>query len=114
MFRLEKNLMPAAVYFCPFPGEKTLYLVEVEVPPNDPDDPESGFDLELVMTGKGILDPVPLCRVRWDADSRLDQDMENLLDAVEDAVVLPHLSPEAENIIRDYLTDAEGGCGHAE
>ena len=75
---------------------------------DDPVHPESGFELELVMTGHDITDPVPLCHTRCDAGSRLDADMNRLLDAVEDSVILPHLTPEAERMIRDYLADSEG------
>ena len=107
MFRLETDLTPVAVYCCPFPGEKTLYLVEVEVPDNDPVNPDSVFELELIMSDRSIPDPVPLCHTRYDAESRLDADMNHLLNAVGDAVLLPHLSPEAETIIRNYLADAE-------
>ena len=108
MFRLEENLTPVAVYCCPFTGERTLYLVRIEVQDDDPVHPESGFELELVMTGRGMADPVPLCHTRCDTGSRLDKDMNRLLDAVEDSVLLPHLTPEAERMIRDYLADSEG------
>ena len=108
MFRLAANVTPIGVYCCPFPGERSLYLVETEFQDEDSANPEPGYELELVMTSHGLDDPVPLCHTRCDAVTRLDQDMNHLLDAVQDSALRPLLTPEAESIIRDYLADPEG------
>ena len=104
MFRTAPDgLEPVATYFCGFPGEKNLYIVEVAVPGEYSDDNEPLTELDLVMTGRGILDPVPLCHTSLNVDTRLDEDLLHLMDAVEDAASLPHLTPEAKEIIRNYL-----------
>ena len=77
-----------------------LYLVKLE------HETEKWVELELVMTGKGIADPVPLAHTSHIRAARLDKPMQMLYSAVEDAAVLPTLTPEAKGIIREYLGDS--------
>ena len=89
------GLAPRKTYGCIFPGERTLYLVRVGN--------EKWNELELVMTGKGIPDPIPLAHTNHEKDTKLDAPMSFLYRAVTEAAALPTLTPEAKDIIKDYL-----------
>ena len=99
------DLIPVKVYGCVFPGGRTLYLVQVWNTGDNPASPEDWTELDLVMTGRGIADPIPLGHTNHERTGRLDEPMKKLFDAVEDAAVLPMLTPEGREIIRDYLED---------
>lgn len=102
------DLVPVKTYGCVFPGGRTLYLVRVWNTGDDPFSPGDWTELELVMTGPGICDPVPLCHTSHERAGRLDGLMNRLFAAVEDISVLPPLTPEAREIIRDYLQEGDG------
>lgn len=102
---LLTDLVPVKVYGCVFPGGRTLYLVKVWNTGDNPDSPGDWTELDLVMTGRDIADPVPLGHTNHERAGRLDESMKRLFEAVEDAAVLPMLTPEAREIIRDYLGD---------
>ena len=97
------DLVPVKVYGCVFPGNRTLYLVQVWNTGDNPASPGEWEELELVMTGRDILDPVPLAHTNHDQPARLDPLMDLLFDAVQDAAAMPELTPEARTIIREYL-----------
>ena len=101
------GLVPVKTYGTSFPGSRTLYLVQVWNTGDDPASPGDWTELELVMTGPGIYDPIPLCHTSHERAGRLDTAMLRLFDAVEDAAVLPVLTPEAREIISEYLDEGE-------
>ena len=99
------GLVPVKTYGTGFSGSRTLYLVQVWNTGDDPASPGDWTELELVMTGPGIYDPVPLCHTSHERSGRLDTAMRRLFDAVEDAAVLPALTPEAREFISEYLDE---------
>ena len=106
MFHADfRELVPVKVYGCVFPGSRTLYLVHVWNTGDSPSSPDEWEELELVMTGRGILDPIPLAHTNHDQPGRLDASLELLFDAVQDAAAMPAFTPEALEIIRDYLNE---------
>ena len=102
------GLVPVKTCGCAFPGGGTLYLVQVWNTGDDPSSPGDWTELELVMTGSGVCDPIPLAHTSHERPSCLDVTMNRLFSAVSDAVVQPLLTPEARKIIRDYLEINEG------
>ena len=99
------GLVPVKTLGCIFPGHKTLYLVQVWNTGDDPASPGDWTELELVMTGPGIADPIPLAHTSHERSSCLDAAMKRLFNAAADAAVQPLLSQEARQIIRDYLNE---------
>lgn len=99
------DLVPVKCYGCVFPGERVLYLVQVWNTGDNPSSPGDWTELELVMTGRGLDGPVPLSHTNHEKTSRLDSAMNKLFAAVEDAAVLPQLTPNARAIIDDYLNE---------
>lgn len=99
------DLVPVKVYGSIFPHGRTLYLVQVWNTGDNPDSPGDWTELDLVMTGSGIADPIPLGHTNHERAGRLDEPMKHLFDTVEDAAVLPMLTPEGREIIRDYLDE---------
>ena len=97
------DLVPVKVYGCIFPNQRTLYLVQVWNTGDNPESPGDWTELDLVMTGPDFADPVPLGHTNHERTGRLDIPMLRLLEAVEDAAVLPMLTSEGREIIRDYL-----------
>ena len=101
------DLVPVKVYGSIFPDHRTLYLVRVRSNPDTPghpDETDSWTEMDLVMTGRDILDPIPLSHINHEKEGRLDDAMNRLWRAVEDAAVMPLLTPEARQIISEYLT----------
>ena len=82
-----------------------LYLVQVWNTGDNPSSPGDWTELELVMTGRGLEGPVPLGHTNHEKASRLDAAMNQLFAVVEDAAVLPQLTPDARAIIDEYLTE---------
>ena len=76
------DLVPVKVYGCIFPGSRTLYLIQVWNTGDNPDSPEDWTELDLVMTGHGLADPVPLGHTNHERAGRLDEPMKKLFDAV--------------------------------
>ena len=106
MFHADlRDLVPVKVYGSVFPGSRTLYLVHVWNTGDNPASPDEWEELELVMTGRGILDPVPLAHTNHDQPARLDAPLALLFDAVRDAAAMPSFTPEALEIIREYLNE---------
>ena len=101
------KLVPVKTYGTGFAGHRTLYLVRVWNTGDDLSSPEDWTELELVMTGPDICDPIPLCHTNHEKPGRLDAAMQRLFDAVEDAAALPALTPEARDIINEYLDEGE-------
>ena len=99
------DLVPVKCYGCIFPGERVLYLVQVWNTGDNPSSPGDWTELELVMTGRGLEVPVPLGHTNHEKASRLDAAMNQLFAVVEDAAVLPQLTPDARAIIDEYLTE---------
>ncbi len=106
---LQGNLLPQKTYGCIFPGNRTLYLVRVVNAGRFPEDPEEWTELELVMTGAGIYDPIPLAHTDHKKTSRLDRPLQLLFDAAEDSASLPMMTPEARTIISDFLKERKQG-----
>ena len=105
-YPLADQLTPLMVYGSVFPGEKTLYLVQI-TDKSEEFAPENAAwtELELVMTGPGIVSPIPLCHTDHLRTGRLDAMMEQLFAIVEESVAVPHLTPEAQKLITDFLND---------
>ncbi len=105
-YPLTDELKPLMVYGSVFPGEKTLYLVRItDVSETAGPEGAAWTELELVMTGRGIDSPVPLCHTDHLRPGRLDTMMEQLFTAVERSVAVPHLTPEAQKLIVDFLNE---------
>lgn len=104
------DLNPVGVYGCVFPGGRTLYLVEIWNNGDNPASPEDWTELELVMTGKGILDPVAFAHTNHEKPGIVDETLEHLYSVVKDAAAHPQLTPEACAIIDEYLSkeDVDG------
>ena len=107
-FRQEmKALVPLETYGCVFPGGLTLYLVKVWNSGDNPACPGDWTELELLMTGPGKYDSMPFCHTNHEKRTRLDPDLKRLFSVVRDAVLLPHLTPEARTYIDSYLSEGE-------
>ena len=104
MFRpLLTNLIVEKAYGCNLPNRRTLYLVKIWNTGDDPEDPEEWFETELVITGKEIHDPIPLAHTDHEKSIGTDLLMADLYTAVENATNLQHLTPEAIEIMLEYL-----------
>lgn len=97
-------LVPVDTYGCIMPDSKTLYLVQVLNTGEDPASPGEWTELELFLTGPR-KDAIPFCHTNHEAHSSLDIDLKRLFGAVRDSVTLPHLTPEAQAYISDYLKE---------
>ena len=99
------DLNPVGVYGCVFPGGRTLYLVEVWNNGDNPVNPEDWTELELVMTGKGIQDPIAFAHTNHEKPGIVDETLNRLYETVKDAAAHPQLTPEACEIIDEYLNE---------
>ena len=105
-YPLTPDLVPIKVYGSVFPGEKTLYLVQIASITDTlsaAKDAEVWNELELVMTGTGISAPIPLFHTDHECPGQLDGLMWKLFSAVENSLTVPRLTPEALDVIHDFL-----------
>lgn len=98
------DLVPLIAYGCPFPDDRTLYLVQVtKRADNSPDNLCDWTELELVMAGDDLASPIPLCHTDHNKPAYLDNLMYQLLSIIEDKINTPLLTPEALDVINDFL-----------
>ena len=96
------GLIVPAAYKCAFPGGRTLYLVQIE---NRSKDSPAWSELELVMTGPDLSDPVLLAHINHEQRAQLDDVLKFLLSTIQNILALPLMSREAREIIHDYLQE---------
>ena len=98
------DLVPLIAYGCPFPDDRTLYLVQVTNRTDDSSDALCDWiELELVMAGEDLASPIPLCHIDHNKPAYLDNLMFRLLSTIEDKINIPLLTPEALDVINDFL-----------
>ena len=95
----RRDLVPLKTYGCVFPEHKTLYLVRLS------DSGGNWEELELIMTGRELPAGIPLAHTSHEKPARLDAILKHLFAAVEDAAALPQLTPEAKEVIMNYLNE---------
>ena len=57
------------------------------------------------MTGGELPAGIPLAHTSHEKPARLDAILKHLFAAVEDAAALPQLTPEAKEVIMNYLNE---------
>ena len=98
------DLVPLKAYGSLFPDDRTLYLVQVtEQAGNSSDALCDWTELELVMAGNDLASPIPLCHTDHTKPSFLDNLMHRLVAIIEDKINIPLLTPEALDVINDFL-----------
>ena len=98
------DMVPLKAYGCPFPNDRTLYLVQVTKRADDSSDDLCDWtELELVMAGDELTSPIPLCHTDHNKPAYLDNLMYQLLSIIEDKINIPLLTPEALDVINAFL-----------
>ena len=98
------DLVPLKAYGCPFPDDRTLYLVQVTKRVDDSSDDLCDWtELELVMADDDLASPIPLCHTDHNKPTYLDNLMHQLISTIEDKINIPLLTPEALDVINDFL-----------